>query len=196
MQQRLQAAASQKMPALHSLSYSTTWWYGTISHCTVVGVDTEPPTIFNCPQSTTYEVGIGVPSRSVSWIEPIATDNSGGQPTVVRSHQPGSTFNVGTTQVTYTFTDQSQNSATCTFAVIGKWKVLVNYGFFLHFSVSWLQPCWHNKTLRYWKWQWDEMVEVIWDFLIIQFLTIILIVQCVTCIIYLANSDFSNSWEG
>ncbi|XP_072013682.1 uncharacterized protein [Amphiura filiformis] len=85
---------------------------------TVISIDTTPPTIMGCPQSATYTVELGTPSRTVTWTEPMATDNAGGQPSVVRSHQPGSTFPVGTTQVSYTFTDQSQNTATCSFAVI------------------------------------------------------------------------------
>ena len=35
-----------------------------------------------------------------------------------RSHAPGATFPVGTTAVTYTFTDGSLNTSTCTFNVI------------------------------------------------------------------------------
>ena len=59
---------------------------------------------------------------NVPWIEPSATDNSGATPTLIaRSHQPGDSFPVGTTQVMYTFTDMAGNEATCTFSVtIGK----------------------------------------------------------------------------
>ena len=56
-------------------------------------------------------------SRIVTWTEPTATDNSGMTPTVTQSHQPGDSFTVGITQVTYTFTDMAGNSAMCTFSV-------------------------------------------------------------------------------
>ena len=54
---------------------------------------------------------------SVMWTEPTATDNSGMTPTVTQSHQPGDSFLVGTTQVTYTFTDIAGNEAMCSFTV-------------------------------------------------------------------------------
>ena len=58
---------------------------------------------------------------NVPWTEPTSTDNSGMTPTVTQSHQPGDSFNVGTTQVTYTFTDMAGNQAFCSFSVtIGK----------------------------------------------------------------------------
>ena len=86
----------------------------------VVEVDSIAPVIFGCPQSSTYTVAFGTTSRIVTWIEPTATDNSGGQPTVIKSHQPGDSFPVGTTQVTYTFRDQGGNEAMCSFPVMGK----------------------------------------------------------------------------
>ena len=64
-------------------------------------------------------VAIGTASRVVTWIEPTATDDSGLPPTMVRSHQPGGSFPVGTTQVTYIFLDQAGNEATCAFSVTG-----------------------------------------------------------------------------
>ena len=57
-------------------------------------------------------------SATVSWTEPTATDNSGMTPTVTQTHQPGDSFNVGTTTVTYTFTDMTGNQAMCTFDVV------------------------------------------------------------------------------
>ncbi len=63
-------------------------------------------------------------STTATWTEPTATDNSGVVTLTGRTHAPGSTFNLGVTQVTYTFTDGSGNSATCTFNVIvvsGMW---------------------------------------------------------------------------
>ena len=55
---------------------------------------------------------------TVTWTEPTATDNSDMAPTITQSHQPGDSFPVGTTQVTYTFADQQGNEALCSFDVI------------------------------------------------------------------------------
>ena len=85
----------------------------------VVPVDNEAPMINNCPNSDTFPTSCNAPSRSVTWIPPTATDNSGGIPVVSSSHQPGSVFSVGTAQVTYTFTDSSGNQAQCSFTVTG-----------------------------------------------------------------------------
>ena len=80
-----------------------------------------PPIISNCPQPVAYSLSPGASSRIVTWTEPTAVDNSGGIPTVMRSHMPGETFLVGSTEVTYVFTDQAGNSATCAFLVtVGK----------------------------------------------------------------------------
>ncbi len=56
-------------------------------------------------------------SATISWTEPIGTDNSGMTPVTTKTHSPGDSFPVGTTQVMYTFTDQFGNEAVCTFAV-------------------------------------------------------------------------------
>ena len=85
----------------------------------VSAVDSTPPDIVGGPNSIMETVPLGSSSGVVDWTEPTATDNSGGEVTVVRSHQPGDTFPVGTTQVIYIFTDQAGNSATYTFPVTG-----------------------------------------------------------------------------
>ena len=79
-------------------------------------VDNIAPVV-NCINDVTTTVTAGSTGTSVSWIEPTATDNSGIVSLTGRTHAPGSFFSVGTTQVTYTFTDGSGNSATCTFNV-------------------------------------------------------------------------------
>ena len=84
---------------------------------TAVGEDTIPPVISNCPDTIEITIQIGMSSMVVSWIEPIATDNSGITPTVTQSHQPGDSFPVGTTQVSYSFTDLTENEATCSFKI-------------------------------------------------------------------------------
>ncbi|XP_072018798.1 hyalin-like isoform X2 [Amphiura filiformis] len=80
-------------------------------------VDTQPPTIFNCPNDIIRTVPSGQTSIAVSWIEPTATDDSGQVPNPIFTHAPNSVFDIGTTQVIYIFTDASNNRATCTFNV-------------------------------------------------------------------------------
>ena len=66
---------------------------------------------------------------TVTWTEPTATDNSGMTSTVTQSHQPGDSFNVGTTTVTYTFTDMAGNQAQCSFSVtLGNYilRIIIN----------------------------------------------------------------------
>ncbi len=70
-----------------------------------------------CLAGITEETSLGSPGTVVTWEEPTATDNSGVVALSERSHAPGSFFIVGTTDVTYTFTDVSGNQAQCTFTV-------------------------------------------------------------------------------
>ena len=56
-------------------------------------------------------------AQNVSWTEPTATDNCD-TPDMTSSHSPGDFFDVGTTTVTYTFTDMAGLTATCNFDVV------------------------------------------------------------------------------
>lgn len=80
-------------------------------------VDTVPPTITNCPSSFTVTVELGTTREAVTWTEPTASDLSGTVTLVQRTSSPNSLFVVGSTAVTYTFSDNSGNSAECTFTV-------------------------------------------------------------------------------
>ena len=84
-------------------------------------MDTNPPVISGCPQSATYTVPLGTLGTIARWTEPTAIDDSGGQPTKLQSHQSGDSFMVGVTQVTYIFSDQANNQATCEFTITGKY---------------------------------------------------------------------------
>ena len=77
------------------------------------------PVITSCPDSSIYTVSLGTVSMLATWTEPTATDNSGMTPTVTQSHQPGDSFNVGTTEVIYTFADMAGNEAICLFTIRG-----------------------------------------------------------------------------
>ena len=84
-------------------------------------LDVTPPEVSNCPEDRTSEVPFGTQSLVVTWIEPTATDDSGETPRVTSTRQPGDTFPVGVSRVTYTYTDGSGNQAACVFTVtIGK----------------------------------------------------------------------------
>ena len=88
------------------------------------GQDTTAPVITGCPlNAISVTTPAGSNSATASWTEPTATDDSGVAPTRSRSHAPGSSFPVGTTLVTYRFTDRSGNSEICQFqvVVVGKW---------------------------------------------------------------------------
>ena len=82
-------------------------------------IDSTPPDIVGGPNSVMETIPLGSSSGVVNWTEPTATDNSGGEVAVVRSHKPGDTFPVGTTQVIYIFTDEAGNSASYSFPVTG-----------------------------------------------------------------------------
>ena len=79
--------------------------------------DTTPTVISGCPDPVSIVIPGGTLSMTVTWTEPTATDNSGMTPTVTQSHQPGDSFNVGSTTVIYTFTDMAGNQAQCSFTV-------------------------------------------------------------------------------
>ncbi|PIK61687.1 hyalin [Apostichopus japonicus] len=85
----------------------------------VTAVDTTPPVISGCPgvQQGTVEVGTNE-QASIVWTEPTATDLSGTSTLNQRTHPPGSQFPSGVTSVTYSFTDSSNNEATCQFTVV------------------------------------------------------------------------------
>ena len=81
------------------------------------GTDTMPPAISGCPDRINIIIPFGMNSMIVTWTEPTATDNSGMTPTVTQTHRPGNSFNIGTTEVTYTFSDLAGNQAQCSFIV-------------------------------------------------------------------------------
>ena len=110
-------------------TWTTCWTY-----VSVVLVDNKAPVISNCPNSVNNLVSCGVPSGTVTWIPPTATDNSGGIPAVSSTYQPGASFPVGTTPVTYTFTDSAGNQAQCSFAVTGNCTFLRRATLYVHIS--------------------------------------------------------------
>ncbi len=84
----------------------------------VIVADTQNPVVSGCPSDITVNNDPGTNGAVVTWTEPTANDNCSGVLAYdTRSHAPGSTFPVGATVVTYTFTDVASNTSTCTFTV-------------------------------------------------------------------------------
>ena len=63
-------------------------------------------------------IGLNIGGTIVTWIEPIATDNSGIVSLQSKTRAPGQFFVVGSTPVVYIFVDGNGNTAECTFNVI------------------------------------------------------------------------------
>ena len=82
-------------------------------HVTVT--DRQRPTVDQCESPPTFL--LHDLNTTVVWDEPVFSDNSGKEPTVERSHEPGSRFELGETLVTYTATDESGNNQTCTLTI-------------------------------------------------------------------------------
>ena len=90
---------------------------GNVAICTfkVRVVDTQLPVV-TCPANITTSNTAGQCGAIVSWAAPVATDNCPGV-TVTSSPASGSFFPIGTTTVTVTAKDASNNITTCTFTV-------------------------------------------------------------------------------
>ena len=78
-------------------------------------VDDIAPVILGCPNTIQYEAPLGSTSAPVTWNDPSSSE---GGVVVTQTATPGSNFPLGTSQVSYTFTDLAGNSATCTFTII------------------------------------------------------------------------------
>ncbi|MCF8459885.1 MAG: HYR domain-containing protein [Flavobacteriales bacterium] len=78
-------------------------------------LDTISPVIIACPMDTVIVPDSSDCSPQVFWTEPTAADNC--TPTLTSNFVPGDNFPVGTTTVTYTATDESNNSVSCSFDV-------------------------------------------------------------------------------
>jgi len=69
-----------------------------------------------CPGNITQSNDVGICGAVITWTAPVGTDNCTGA-TTTSTHNPGDTFPVGTTTVTYTVTDVSGNTDMCSFDV-------------------------------------------------------------------------------
>lgn len=78
--------------------------------------DVQDPTLTACPANITQDTDPDMCDAVVTWTPPTANDNC---PGVIRTstHNPGDTFALGTTTVTYTATDASGNNVSCSFDI-------------------------------------------------------------------------------
>jgi hypothetical protein len=83
---------------------------------TVTVLDTVSPTLSSCPGDIAIGANASGCSAIVTWLAPTEADNCSGV-ILSGSHNSGDTFPIGTTTVTYTATDASGNTTTCSFDV-------------------------------------------------------------------------------
>ena len=80
-------------------------------------MDKTPPKLFVCPSYVSANIELGTTEIPVHWITPTASDESGKVTLVELTHSPGENFAIGQTWVSYTFVDEANNTATCSFMV-------------------------------------------------------------------------------
>ena len=98
-----------------TVTYTATNVEGTTTcSFTVTVTDDEDPLLTNCPTNISVAADAGC-NQLVNWTPPTASDNC--NVTLSSSHNPGDNFTLGTTTVTYTATDDSGNSVSCSFDV-------------------------------------------------------------------------------
>jgi len=101
----------------HSVTLYVTDTHGAQDNCTatVTVKDTTPPVV-HCPNNIVATNDAGQCSAVVNFT-PTATDNCTATPSVTADPPSGSTFAVGTTNVTVTAVDNAGNTNTCSFTV-------------------------------------------------------------------------------
>jgi len=102
-----------------TVTYTATDVNGNVSTCTftITVVDSQPPTINNCPANITLNVDPGTCQKQfVYWTPPTPSDNCPSW-SMTASHFPGQTFAVGTTTVSYTLSDNAGHTVVCSFDV-------------------------------------------------------------------------------
>ena len=91
-------------------------WY--TKTATVVMPPADMPRITTpCSQNITATATVGRCDTPVWWTEPVGEPSCLGGLTTTRTHTPGDRFSIGTHTVTYTFTDVSGNTSSCTFFI-------------------------------------------------------------------------------
>ena len=70
------------------------------------------------PSTQNANTDDSLPTATVLWTPPTASDNSGEAVTLTSDYSPGDAFLIGATTVTFTATDTSGNIATSSFTVV------------------------------------------------------------------------------
>ncbi len=98
--------------------YSATDDAGQTTVCAfmITVIDDESPVFSGCLEDISQPTDSDACTTSVTWTAPTATDNCGNV-TVTTNISPDTDFALGTTQVTYTATDDVNNSSFCSFNV-------------------------------------------------------------------------------
>ncbi|XP_030833084.1 hyalin-like isoform X3 [Strongylocentrotus purpuratus] len=94
--------------------YSTCSFEVTVTSSGVV-IDRENPVLTSCPTDIIANASPGTSNTDVSWLAPVASDNSYSA-TLTVNRPPSSSFAVGSTEVTYTAT--TGHFVTCSFDII------------------------------------------------------------------------------
>ena len=81
-------------------------------------VDTEAPVITDCPSSMSVCNSVGLPFYSTSWHAPTAVDNVGVTSSLSNYVLPEANFSIGSSVVSYSFSDAANNVAVCSFTVV------------------------------------------------------------------------------
>jgi gliding motility-associated-like protein len=100
------------------VTYTATDVAGNDATCffTIDIIDDESPIISGCLENISQSADADVCSTIVTWQAPTATDNCGNVD-LTTTHNPDSVFPLGTTNVTYTATDDTGNESLCNFSV-------------------------------------------------------------------------------
>lgn len=87
----------------------------TVAHASITVTDNERPFVVSCPKNISLAAGKNIPL----WAPPVADDNSCAniKCTEINERKVGSSFDVGTTGVSYTCKDPSGNENYCDFSV-------------------------------------------------------------------------------
>ena len=105
---------------MYSLPYVRCFVPSLLFHKISFTVDTEPPRISNCSPSVTVPL---LPESNNDYIrhdytEPTAEDNDGTSPRIIeQTFYPGDALPFGTSVINYTYADQANNTAVCSFDI-------------------------------------------------------------------------------
>ena len=125
------------------------FFFPSFSNTVPSSVDSTPPVVSSLNDVIRQLQPGQTGGTNVIWTEPTATDNSGSVTLTARSHFPGQFFPVGSTTVTYTFSDGSGNIASTSFNVIvqGKFSLELLFGAKIMTNVSfgWIYQWRHHR---------------------------------------------------